>query len=327
MDSARRVSTCLPRRKKCRAMTIDELNQIIAAGEFDEFIRVCEARQNRALAAIADTIAAKKGVRLVLLAGGSSAGKTTTAMRLATQLRVNGLHARQMSTDDYFVGDARNPRDENGEFDYETIEAVDSERLAADLNALLEGRSVHLRRFNFCAHEGYDMEEETVVPNDCCIILEGIHALNPRLAAAVDESYKFRLFIEPKEQPEVFYKTRLPSTDARLLRRLVRDNRFRRLDPMDTFRIWPKVLAGEAKWINPFRGNANAEFDSSLAYELPVLKPYAAGLLAQVRIRDPKNTLAEALCDLLALIRDMPPCAVPGDSILRETIGSSQLQY
>ncbi len=308
-------------------MTIDELNGIIESGGFDEFVRVCEARQTKTLARIADAVAAKRGVRLLLLSGASSAGKTTTAKRLCTQLRVNGIEAWHLSTDDYFVGDARNPRDENGDFDYETVEAVDSVRLADDLNALMAGRAVRLRRFNFRAHEGYDALRPTVLPHGCCIVLEGIHALNPRLTEGVEDDCKFRLFIEPKEQPEVFCHTRLPSADARLIRRLVRDNRFRRLDPTETFRMWPKVLAGERKWIDPYRGNADDEFDSSLAYELPVLKPYVAGLLAQVRLRDPQNAKAEMLSDLFTLVRDMPPVAVPGDSILRETIGSSQLDY
>lgn len=308
-------------------MTIDDLNGIIASGGFDEFVRVCEARQNKALARISDDVAARRGVRLLLLAGASSAGKTTTAKRLCTQLRVNGLEAWHMSTDDYFVGDARNPRDANGDFDYETVDAVDSARLARDLNALMEGQSVHLRHFSFRAHEGYDARTPTVLPRGCCIVLEGIHALNPRLTAGVDDACKFRLFIEPKEQPEIFFRTHLPSSDARLIRRLVRDNRFRRLDPLETFRMWPKVLAGEVKWINPYRGNADEEFDSSLAYELPVLKPYVAGLLEQVRLREPQNAKAEMLSDLFAMVRDMPPVAVPGDSILRETIGSSQLDY
>ncbi len=308
-------------------MTIDELNGIIESGGFDEFIRVCEARQTKTLARIADDITARRGVRLLLLSGASSAGKTTTAKRLCTQLRVNGIEAWHMSTDDYFVGDARNPRDANGDFDYETVEAVDAVRLAGDLNALMEGRPVRLRRFNFRAHEGYDSLTPTVLPPGCCIVLEGIHALNPRLTEGVDDVCKFRLFIEPKEQPEVFCHTRLPSSDARLVRRLVRDNRFRRLDPTETFRMWPKVLEGEKKWIEPYRGNADVEFDSSLAYELPVLKPYVAGLLAQVGLRDPQNAKAEMLSNLFALIRDVPPVAVPGDSILRETIGSSQLDY
>jgi uridine kinase len=308
-------------------MSIDELNEIVRHGEMDEFIRVCEARQCKALSKIADKIAARGGVRLVLLAGPSSSGKTTTAKRLGTQLRVNGARAVHFSTDDYFVGDARNPRDENGELDYETIEAVDRRRLAQDLNALLRGEAVHVRRFDFARHEGYDAEAPLSVPPDGLIILEGIHALNPLLTAEVPDAVKFRLYIEPTTQPMVFARTRLPSADARLLRRLVRDNQFRKMSPLETFRLWPKVLAGEAKWIAPFKERADALFDSSLAYELGVLKPYAAGLLTLVMRRRPEETKARALWDLLSLVETVSPLPVPGDSILRETIGSSQLDY
>lgn len=308
-------------------MTLEELNDIVNSPEIGEFIHVCEARQCKALSKIADTVTDRGTVRLVLLAGGSSAGKTTTAKRLCTQLRVNGAVALHLSTDDYFVGDARNPRDENGEFDYETIECVDMLRLAADLNALRSGAAVHLRRFDFQKHDGYDETALTTLPANGIIVLEGIHALNPRLTAGVDDACKFRLFIEPMTQPEVFATTRLPSTDARLLRRIVRDNQFRKMDPAETFRMWPKVLAGEEKWINPFRGEADAEFDSALPYELAVLKPYVSGLLVRVLKKDPSNLKAQALAELLELVCATDPVKVPGDSILRETIGCSQLDY
>lgn len=308
-------------------MTIDELNAIVDSGEIDEFIRVCEARQCKALSKIADDIVGRDGIRLVLLTGGSSAGKTTTAKRLCTQLRVNGAQAMHLSTDDYFVGDARNPRDENGEFDYETIECVDMPRLAQDLNALLAGASVHPRRFDFVKHDGFDSDRAIALPPGGVIVLEGLHALNPRLTAGVPDGCKYRLFIEPKTQPEVFATTRLPPADARLLRRIVRDNQFRRMDPSMTFLMWPKVLAGEAKWINPFRGLADAEFDSALPYELTVLKPYITGLLVRVLHRNPAEAKARLLRDLLELVHATDPTRVPGDSILRETIGGSQLEY
>ena len=179
-------------------MTIDELNAAVDSGEIDEIIRVCEARQCKELSKIADTITLKPGVRLVQLAGGSSAGKTTTAKRLCTQLRVNGRVAMHMSTDDYFVGNARNPRDENGEFDYETIECVDMPRLAQDLNALLAGETIRPRRFDFIRHEGYDPDFTVSLPPGGMIVLEGIHALNPRLTAAVADNCKFRLLILSK---------------------------------------------------------------------------------------------------------------------------------
>lgn len=308
-------------------MCIDELNALVESGGMDEFIRVCEARQCKALSKIADDIVARPGVRLILLAGASSAGKTTTAKRLCTQLRVNGADAVHFSTDDYFVGDARNPRDENGEFDYETVEAVDIARLATDINTLLAGGTIHPRHFDFVKHDGYDDEGTMSIAPSEYIVLEGIHALNPRLTECVPDECKYRVFVEPKTQPEVFFRTRLSSADARLMRRLVRDNQFRKMSPLDTFRLWPKVLAGEEKWINPFRGNADVEFDSALEYEICVLKAYVAGLLEIVKRKMPDEVKAVMLSDVLMTVDPVSPVVVPGDSILRETIGSSQLDY
>ena len=308
-------------------MTIEELNGAVVTGDIDELIRVSEARQCKALSKIADTIVARPGVRLVLLAGGSSAGKTTTAKRLCTQLRVNGVKALHLSTDDYFVGDARNPRNPDGSFDYETIECVDRVRLAQDLNALMAGATIHPRRFDFARREGYDAEATLTFPAGGVIVLEGIHALNPLLTEGVPEKCKFRLYIEPKTQLEIFALTRMPVTDGRFIRRLVRDNQFRKTSPVATFEMWPKVLEGEKKWIEPFRAQADAEFDSGLDYELAVLKPYAAGLIEIVALKQPDNGRAKVFSELFAAIKGAAPTAVPGDSILRETIGGSQLEY
>ncbi len=308
-------------------MTIGDLNEAVNSGEIDELIRVCETRQVKVLSKIADDICAKGGVRLILLCGGSSAGKTTTAKRLCTQLRVNDAFALHMSTDDYFVGDARNPRHPDGTFDYETVEAVDSERLAKDVNALLAGEKIHPRRFDFVKHDGYDAADEISLPEGGYIVLEGIHALNPVLTDGVPEECKYRIFVEPKTQITVFALTKLASQDARLLRRLVRDNQFRKLSPFDTFNLWPQVLEGEEKWINPYRPRADVEFDSGLLYELAVLKPYAAGLVEIVRRRRPEEKKAYLFSELFEVIRPASPTAVPGDSILRETIGGSQLEY
>lgn len=308
-------------------MTIDELNAINASGGMDEFIRVCEARQVKALSKIADDICAAGGKRIVLLAGGSSAGKTTTAKRLCTQLRVNGFQAIHFSTDDYFVGDKRNPRDENGEFDYEHVECVDIPRLASDLNALVRGESVHMRKFDFRAHEGFDDEGLTSIVDDGFIVLEGIHALNPRLTEGVDESLKYRIFIEPRSNLEIFYRTKIASRETRILRRIVRDSAFRGMDLATTFAMWPKVIAGEDKWILPFRGTANAEFDSSLDYELAVIRNYAEGALRLFLKKNPGHPQASNLADLLSMVDPVSANSVPGDSILRETIGGSQLVY
>ena len=308
--------------------TVGDLNQIIHARRFDVFVRTVEAPQTKELAGIADQIAARKpSARLVLLAGPSSAGKTTTAHRLCTQLRVNGMRPVLLSTDDYFVGDARNPRDADGNLDYETVEAVDAERLAADLNALLAGRPVRLRKFDFLRHDGFDAAEETQLDAAGVVVLEGIHALNPRLTRGVADELKFRIYLNALTQLVLDSCNRLSATDTRLLRRLVRDYNFRGCSPLKTFALWPNVVAGERKWIYPYQGRADAVFNSSLDYELAVLKPYAALLLNQVKPWDAAFLEARRLSGILHNVTHAKADVVPGDSILRETIGGSQLSY
>ena len=309
-------------------ITVEELNARIAAGTINETIRVAEARQIKDLTRIADMACAQRGVRMLLVAGASAAGKTTTAKRLCTQLLVNDVPAAlHLSTDDYFVGDAANPRDENGNLDYEHVECVDIRRLAADINALLSGEAIPRRRFDFVRHEPTFNEEYVSLPQDGMIVLEGIHALNPRLTEGVDETLKYRVFIEPQPQIDVFGGFSPSSADARFLRRMVRDNQFRKRNPADTLRIWPSVRAGEAKWIEPFRGNANATFNSYLIYELAALKPYVGGLLARCRLEVGDDRMILNMLRLLNTVKALSPEVIPGDSILRETIGGSQLEY
>lgn len=308
-------------------MTLEELNQAVEDGSINEFVRVAEARQVKDLGRIADDICARDGKRLVLLAGASSAGKTTTAIRLSTQLRVNERKVLRLSTDDYFVGDERNPRDEHGNLDYEHVECVDIPRLAQDVNALLRGEEIYEHRFDFIRHEGYDSGRTLFLPPGGMVVLEGIHALNPRMSEGIDEAVKYRVFIEPKPNLELFLDLRPKSSTARLLRRLVRDNRFRRLNPATTFKMWPNVLAGEEKWINPFRHLADAEFDSYLCYELAALKFYAGGLLARAQREMGELPEIMNLVRLLTPVSPISPDIIPGNSILRETIGNSQLDY
>ncbi len=308
--------------------TVGDLNTVIAQNRFPDYVRAVESFQTKNLARIADEICGRKEkVRLVLLSGPSSAGKTTTADRLCTQLRVNGVRPMHFSTDDYFVGDSRNPRDENGNFDYETIEAVDCERLSADLNALFAGGPVRLRKFDFNRHEGREDGKETVLPPGGVVVLEGIHALNPALVAGVDDSVKYRIFANAFTQLAVDSCNRISARDTRLLRRLVRDSNYRGQSALDTLKMWPSVYAGEKKWIYPFQNLADAIFNTALDYELAVLKPFATMLLDGVKPWDAEFAVARRLSGLLHNFSPAPPDAVPGDSILRESIGGSQLSY
>ena len=308
-------------------MTIEELRTACEDGTIDEVIRVAEARQVKALSRIADDICGRKGVRLILLAGASAAGKTTTAKRLCTQLRVNDAAAVLLSTDDYFVGDDVTPRTASGELDYEHVDCVDIARLVADVNALMRGETIQARRFDFVRHEGYDSDVTMTLPAGGYIVIEGIHALNPRLTEGVADETKYRVFVEPKTQLVVFATTKMRPEHGRFLRRLVRDGQFRRMDPLVTYRMWPNVLAGEERWINPFRPLVDAEFDSGLGYELTVLKPYVAGQLQLLDRKLGGDDKIRRYIELFEVLPIVSPNAVPGDSILRETIGGSQLEY
>ena len=308
-------------------MTAEELNEHIRRGTVNDVIRVAEARQVKWLSRIADEICADSRHRLVLVCGASAAGKTTTAKRICTQLMVNDRPAMHISTDDYFVGDALNPRDENGNLDYEHVECVDIPRLTADLNALFRGEAIPQRRFDFVNHVPDYTDKYIALPADGFIVLEGIHALNPRLTEGIDNELKFRVMIEPIPDIDVFGGFVPQSSDARFLRRMVRDNQFRKLSPMETLRLWPNVLAGEKKWIDPFRQEADATFNSYLVYELAALKNFVGGLLELARRELGDDPYVVNMIRMLKTVDPIATDAIPGDSILRETIGGSQLEY
>ncbi len=307
---------------------IAELNDIIRRGGFARQVLIDETRHAERIVRIAERVAAKvPATRLVLVTGPSSAGKTTTALRLCIRLRENGLSALHLSTDDYFVGDSRNPRNPDGTFDYETIEAVDCDRLVADLAKLFEGEAVTLRKFDFTTKEGYEAPETTTLPLGGVVVLEGIHALNPRLTAGLAEEIKFRVYINMFTQLyadgcEAFF-----SDDTRLVRRIVRDSNFRGTPAATTLARWPSVEDGEQKWINPFRHLADAVFNTSLDYELAVLKPYAIDLLRGVEDGEPTFREADRLASILATVSEAPSDGVPVESILRESIGGSRFSY
>lgn len=308
--------------------TVGQLNEAIVSKSIDEVILTAEALHEKKLAEIALQIASRKPtIRLVLAAGPSSAGKTTFAKRLASHLRVNGLRPLVLSTDNYFVGDDQNPRDEQGRLDYEHIESMDLQRLNRDLLDLLEGREVHLRAFNFVTKTGMDLPAATRLGPQEVIVMEGIHCLNPQLTSDVPRSVKFLIYVSALTQLGVDSHTRISTTDNRLIRRLVRDNQFRGYTALHTLQRWPSVGRGERRWIFPYQNGADATFNSALDYELAVLKPFVVPLLNQVKPSDPEYSEARRLTGFLHNFLAIGPESVPGDSILREYIGGSQLKY
>ena len=307
--------------------SVTELNRAVAANRYDMVIRTAEARHNRDLVRIADEVAScNRGIKLVLVAGPSSAGKTTFAKRLSTYLRVNGFKPFALSTDDYFVGDALTPRDEKGELDYEHLDAVDCRRLVADLSALMKGEAVRLRRFDFTAHEGFDLPEAAKLEKGGIIVLEGIHALNPALLPGLPDSAFFRIYINVLSTLKDNEGNPILAEDVRLLRRILRDACYRKKAPAGTLAMWPSVMRGEYRWINPFRGEAHAVFDTALEYELAVLKPFVETALRLVP-DGPQRAESKRLLGILQPFLSLPSDVVAGDSILRETIGHSQLSY
>jgi uridine kinase len=308
--------------------TVGQLNECITAGDIDDIILTAEALHEKKLAAIATSIASHKPtIRLVLAAGPSSAGKTTFAKRLVSHLRVNGLHPVMISTDDYFVGDNENPRDEQGNLDYEHIEAVDLQRLNRDLLDLFEGRTVHLRAFDFHTKGGRDRPELTRLGPQDVIVMEGIHSLNPRLTDAVPRNLKFQIYVSALTQLGVDCHNRVSTTDNRLIRRMVRDFQYRGYSALTTLRRWQSVRHGEHQWIFPFQHLSDATFNSALDYELAVLKTFAIPLLNEIKPHHAEYAEARRLSGFLHNFLAIPPTTVPGNSILREYIGGSQLKY
>lgn len=306
-----------------------ELNAAIADGSVHDVINTVEALHEKRLGAFADRIASQvPRPHVVLVAGPSSAGKTTFAMRLCTHLRVIGLRPTLLSTDNYFVGDARNPRDAEGNLDYEHLDAVDRPRLNADLLRLLHGETIPMRKFDFRKREGYDAAETLSLDAKLgVLVIEGIHALNPELTPDIPREEKFLIYVNALTQLAIDSHNRISTIDNRLLRRMVRDGQFRGRSPLETLRLWPSVRAGEERWVFPYQHHADAVFNTALDYEIPVLKTLAAPLLNQVKPCHPEYVHARRLSCFLQNFASMPMADVPTNSILREYLGASRLRY
>lgn len=310
---------------------IGTMNQSILEGHASKVIQVAEALHERKYAAVADRIYARKDdVKLVLIAGPSSSGKTTTSKRVALQLKVLGLNPVVIAMDNYFVNREDTPKDEHGNYDFECLGAMDLALLNKQLKQLLQGEEIELPKFNFAKGERYyDGEKIKMAPNDI-LIMEGIHGLNPGLTAEIDEKCKFRIYASALTSLSIDENNYISTTDNRLLRRMVRDNNFRGTTAEQTILRWQSVRNGEYKNIFPYQENADVMFNSSLIYELPMLKHYAEPLLRRITPASPAYAESLRLIKFLSYIIELNPkeqAGIPPTSVMREFIGGSTFEY
>ena len=307
--------------------TVGDFNQAIDAGHATDIINISEALQEKKLAKIAEEIASREGVKLVLLAGPSSSGKTTSCKRLSIQLAVNGLKPLQISLDDYFVDRDKTPKDENGDFDFESIYALNLDLLNEQFNALFRGEEVELPKYDFPSGKSVKSGKKLKLePNDV-LVVEGIHALNPELTAHVPEEQIFRVYASALTTILLDNHNYIPTTDNRLLRRIIRDYKYRGVSAQETIRRWPSVRSGENKWIFPFQENADAMLNTAMLYELSVLKMQAEPLLQQVPENCEEFAEAYRLLKFLKYFKGIPYNNLPPTSLLREFLGGSSFHY
>lgn len=307
--------------------TVGDFNEIVGAGRSTDLINVSEALQEKKISQIADEIAARKGVKLVLLAGPSSSGKTTTCKRLSIQLVANGLKPLQISLDDYFVNRDQTPHDENGEYDYESIYALNLNLINGQFNALFRGEEVELPKYDFQTGVSRPSGKKLKMQENNVLVVEGIHALNPELTAHIPERQKFRVYVSALTTILLDDHNYIPTTDNRLLRRIIRDYKYRGVDARESIRRWPSVRSGENKWIFPFQENADAVFNSAMLFELAVIKQQAEPLLEQVPENCEEYSEAYRLRKFLKYIRPIPNKDIPPTSLLREFLGGSSFRY
>lgn len=302
---------------------VGDLNEKIESGEYREIIQISEALHEKRIAQIADMITEQKK-RIVLISGPSSSGKTTFARRLIIQLRVNGLEPLYLGTDDYFVERTETPKDENGEPNFEDIEALDIEMFNRDMNRLLEGEEVDLPTFDFLNGTKVFGKRITSAKRGQPIIIEGIHGLNKELTKEIADDEKFKIYISPLTQLNIDEHNRIPTTEARMLRRMVRDYQFRGHSAQSTIRAWPKVRKGEDKNIFPYNGEADVFFNSVHIYELAVLKKYAEPLLRNITREEPECSEAIRMLKFLQYFKTIEDDSIiVNNSIIREFIGGS----
>lgn len=303
---------------------VPDLNKVVSSGRADDIIRIEETLQSNRLLNIARTIVSKKAdVKIILIAGPSSSGKTTSCRKLSMYLRSFGLEPREISMDNYFIDREHTPLDENGEYDFECLEAIDVKHFDKDVKDLLNGKGVKLPTFNFITGKQEPGTEETVLGKNEVLIIEGIHALNDKILTSIDRKYKFKIYLSPLTILTIDTHNRISTTDNRLLRRIVRDNRTRGYTVEDTIRSWKKVRLGEEKHIFPNQDAADVVYNTALIYELGVLKTYVEPLLYSVPSDSPQYETARRLLNMLKTFLPIPSDAIPDESLLREFIGGS----
>ena len=301
--------------------TVGDLNDAICGGSISDMILVQEALQERRIGEIAEQIFSKKDTKFVLIAGPSSSGKTTFAHRLAIQLRSFGLKPHIISMDDYFVNREQTPIDIDGNYNYEVLEAVDIDLFNDDMLDLLDGETIELPQFDFKVGKRVYKGKYLKLDEDDILIIEGIHGLNPKATEDLPDENKFKIYISCMTSLNIDEHNRIPSTDARLLRRMVRDARTRGNSAQHTFELWPKVRAGETENIFRFQDDADAVFNSVLIYELAVIKQFAEPLLFNVRQNEPEYYEAKRLLKFLEYFVGVDTASVPTNSLLREFVG------
>lgn len=307
--------------------TAGDFNEMVHKGQATNLINVSEALQEKKLTEIADEIASRKDVKLVLLAGPSSSGKTTTCKRLSIQLLANGIKPLQISLDDYFVDREHTPKDDKGEYNYESIYALNLKLINDQFNTLFHGEEIELPKYNFQTGRSEKSGQKLRMQPNNVLVVEGIHALNPELTAQIPEAQKYRVYVSALTTILLDDHNYIPTTDNRLLRRIIRDYKYRGVNAQETIHRWPSVRAGENKWIFPYQENADVMFNSAMLFELAVIKQQAEPLLEQVPENCEEYSEAYRLRKFLKYFQPIPNRDIPPTSLLREFLGGSSFKY
>lgn len=307
--------------------TVGDLNEVTAKGFAGDIVKVAEAMQEKKICRIADQIAEKPDVKIVLISGPSSSGKTTFSKRLSLQLLTCGLKPVAVSLDDYFVDRDKTPLDENGDYDYESLYSLNLPLFNLQLSQLLNGEEVELPRYDFPTGKSVMSGKRMKMDSNTVLILEGIHALNPLLTDGIDDMHKFKIYVSALTTIKLDNHNYIPTTDNRLIRRIVRDFKYRGMSPEDTIARWPSVRRGEDKWIFPFQENADVMFNSALLYELGVLRDRILPILENIPECKPEYAVASNLKNMIQYFRPISDEELPPTSLLREFLGGSSFRY